>query len=378
MKRRKILAAASSLAVLAALLTGCGAQPQEGSVTAGVLTLRVNPEIAIYYNTDGKVVALEGDNQDGREIVEAYPDYIGKDCEVVVQELVEEIHAAGYFVEEVEGQPRRVVLELDDDSQEPREDFLKDMSRSAQDTLEGLSLGSAVVVEDDGARCLPSPKASEAPVGVSDYNDTDYGPNNDGVTDYNDTDYGPNNDGVTDYDDTDYGPNNDGVTDYNDTDYGPNNDGVTDYNDTDYGPNNDGVTDYVDTDYGPNNDGVTDYDAHSCPGHTHPDARPAHNPAGGGHRLRLRQRRCDGLHDRPPSPRPLPGTPAMTAAPTTMTGAPTMEGTATMAIPATTTEPPRSPAPRGKAPDQPAGGPGAFPAAGKAVSPRDPHAGPDG
>ena len=249
MKRRKILAAASSLAVLAALLTGCGAQPQESSVTAGVLTLRVNPEIAIHYNQSGKVVALKGDNQDGREIVEAYPDYIGKDCEVVVQELVEEIHAAGYFVEEVEGQPRRVVLELDDDSQEPREDFLEDMSRSAQDALEGLSLGSAVVVEDDAA-VSPSPKASEAPVGASDYNNTDYGPNNDGVTDYDDTDYGPNNDGVTDYNDTDYGPNNDGVTDYAptpapatptpapvqptpppvvDTDYGYGSDGVTDY-----------------------------------------------------------------------------------------------------------------------------------------------------
>ena len=251
MKRRKILAAASSLAVLAALLTGCGAQPQDGSVTAGVLTLRVNPEIAIHYNQSGKVVALKGDNQDGREIVEAYPDYIGKDCEVVVQELVEEIHAAGYFVEEVEGQPRRVVLELDDDSQEPREDFLEDMSRSAQDALEGLSLGSAVVVEDDAA-VSPSPKASP---GTSDYNDTDYGPNNDGVTDYNDTDYGPNNDGVTDYNDTDYGPNNDGVTDYNDTDYGSNNDGVTDYNDTNYGDH--GNTNYGDTNY---DDDGSDYD----------------------------------------------------------------------------------------------------------------------
>ena len=262
MKRRKILAAASSLAVLAALLTGCGAQPQESSVTAGVLTLRVNPEIAIHYNQSGKVVALEGDNQDGREIVEAYPDYIGKDCEVVVQELVEEIHAAGYFVEEVEGHPRRVVLELDDDSQEPREDFLEDMSRSAQDALEGLSLGSAVVVEDDGAAVSPSPKASP---GTSDYNDTDYGPNNDGVTDYNDTDYGPNNDGVTDYNDTDYGPNNDGVTDYNDTDYGPNNDGVTDYAPTPApatptpAPVQPTLPPVVDTDYGYGSDGVTDY-----------------------------------------------------------------------------------------------------------------------
>ena len=252
-QRRKVLAAVSSLAVLgAALLAGCGTPANEGAILpeTGTLTLRVNPEIAIHYNQSGKVVALKGDNQDGREIVEAYPDYIGKDCEVVVQELVEEIHAAGYFVEEVEGQPRRVVLELDDDSQEPREDFLEDMSRSAQDALEGLSLGSAVVVEDDGAAVSPSPKASEAPVGASDYNNTDYGPNNDGVTDYNDTDYGPNNDGVTDYNDTDYGPNNDGVTDYAptpapatptpapvqptpppvvDTDYGYGSDGVTDY-----------------------------------------------------------------------------------------------------------------------------------------------------
>ena len=248
MKRRKILAAASSLAVLAALLTGCGAQPQDGSVTAGVLTLRVNPEIAIHYNQSGKVVALEGDNQDGREIVEAYPDYIGKDCEVVVQELVEEIHAAGYFVEEVEGHPRRVVLELDDDSQEPREDFLEDMSRSAQDALEGLSLGSAVVVEDDGAAVSPSPKASP---GTSDYNDTDYGPNNDGVTDYDDTDYGPNNDGVTDYDDTDYGPNNDGVTDYAPTPApatptpAPVQPTLPPVVDTDYGYGSDGVTDYT-------------------------------------------------------------------------------------------------------------------------------------
>ena len=56
-----------------------------------------------------------------------------------------------------------------------------------------------------------------------------------------------------------------GVTDYNDTDYGPNNDGVTDYNDTDYGPNNDGVTDYGSTNYGDSNydDGGSDYDGDS-------------------------------------------------------------------------------------------------------------------
>ena len=81
------------------------------------------------------------------------------------------------------------------------------------------------------------------------YDDTDYGPNNDGVTDYNDTDYGPNNDGVTDYNDTDYGPNNDGVTDYNDTNY---HDDDGDHGDTHYGDTN-----YHDDD---GDDGDTNYD----------------------------------------------------------------------------------------------------------------------
>ena len=242
MKRRKFFAAASSLAVLAAaLLTGCGGAPQSGSVPAGTLTLRVNPEIQIAYDEEGKVLSLTGENGDGKEIVAAYPDYIGKDCQVVVQELVEEIHEAGYFVEEMEGEGRRIVLELEPGSKEPRDDFLEDMGRSAEETVRELKLSSEVNLtgENDGdddskkgsassltkdkkAEATPKPKAT-------DYGDTDYGPNNDGVTDYDDTDYGPNNDGVTDYDDTDYGPNNDGVTDYDDTDYGPNNDGVTDY-----------------------------------------------------------------------------------------------------------------------------------------------------
>ena len=51
--RRKVLAAVSSLAVLAAvLLAGCATQPAEGNALkeTGILTLSVNPEIQIEYN----------------------------------------------------------------------------------------------------------------------------------------------------------------------------------------------------------------------------------------------------------------------------------------------------------------------------------------
>ena len=341
--RRKIFAAVSSLAIFtAALLTGCGSPETPAAEGAalketGTLMLSVNPEIQIDYNKEGKVIALAGQNEEGKGIVEAYPDYIGKNCDVVLRDLVEKINEAGYFVEDIDGNEKNIVLQLEPGSVLPSDHFLADMSASTQAAVKEISLSSGIVTIDgddyDPAYAKggePSPyitlekaqeialtqanvpaedavfddkefdhddgtpvfeleftangneyeydvhaatgkvvkaghKAVNAQAGQQqasssgDYNDTDYGPNNDGVTDYNDTDYGPNNDGVTDYNDTDYGPNNDGVTDYNDTDYGPNNDGVTDYNDTDYGPNNDGVTDYNDTDYGPNNDGVTDY-----------------------------------------------------------------------------------------------------------------------
>ena len=286
---------------------------REAVQPAGTLLLSVNPEIELDYDQKGNVLALEGINADGKKVVEAYPDFEGKSCRDVVGDLVTEINEAGYFDTTIEGHEKNIILKLAKGSEYPDDDFLEGIAEEVRTTVEANQIGSQALAldEDDYDKTLGSKgyisaeaardiiskqlgrtdlqfveKEYELDDGVYEieflmdgvgyeyevnavngkvqkveaYDDTDYGPNNDGVTDYNDTDYGPNNDGVTDYDDTDYGPNNDGVTDYNDTDYGPNNDGVTDYDDTDYGPNNDGVTDYNDTDYGPNNDGVTDYD----------------------------------------------------------------------------------------------------------------------
>ena len=63
--------------------------------------------------------------------------------------------------------------------------------------------------------------------------------------------------GDSNYDDTDYGVDNDGMTNYS-----PPASGTPVPEDTDYGPDNDGVTDYHDgnTDYNSNNEDDTDYD----------------------------------------------------------------------------------------------------------------------
>ena len=318
--RRKLFAAVSSLAVaLTVLLTGC-AEPEGAALRdTGTLTLSVNPEIQIEYDEAGRVLALTGRNEEGQGIVEVYTDYIGKDCDEVLQDLIVEIHEAGFFVDGVDGNEKNIVLQLEPGSVLPDDDFLEEMCASTQAAVQGLDLSSGIVTIDSGdydpayaQGGQPSPyitleKAQEialaqanVPAAEAVFDDRDFDHDDgtpifelefaangneyeydvhavtgkvvraehrilvaqpaDGAANYGDTDYGPNSDGVTDYDDTDYGPNSDGVTDYDDTDYGPNSDGVTDYDDTDYGPNSDGVTDYDDTDYGPNSDGVTDYD----------------------------------------------------------------------------------------------------------------------
>ena len=342
MKRKNIFFTAIVALTLGAaiILTGCGSRAasdeggaknqidnvelQDGKTAignTGVIILSVNPEISIEYDEYGKVVALSGNNHDGEEIVSVYKDYIGKDCKSVLKDLIVEIYEEGYFVKDIDGNKKNIVIQIEPGSVLPEDDFLENIYSNTQETIKELNLTSGIVTidendydptystEDHLSHYITLEKAQEialtqANVNAADavFNDKEfdfddgtavfeleftvngieYDYDIDAVTgkvlkaehkairtdsntgnpsDKDDAANGDNtnNTGVTDYNGTDYGPNNDGVTDYDDTDYGPNNDGVTDYNDTDYGPNNDGVTDYDDTDYGPNNDGVTDY-----------------------------------------------------------------------------------------------------------------------
>ena len=293
--RRKIFGAVSSLAVASAvLLTGCGDSAANGAALqeAGILTLSVNPEIQIEYDREGRVTALAGQNDDGKEIVEAYPDYIGKSCEEVLQGLIVEINEAGYFVDEIDGNQKNIVLQLEPGSLLPSANFLSDMSASTQEAVSGLSLTSGIVTigdddydpayaKDGGlspyitlekaqeiALTQANVKSADAVFEDKEFDHDDGTPIFELEFTANGNEYEYDIHAVTGKviraeheavktsgETTDKGA----ASNQNDTDYGPNNDGVTDYNDTDYGPNNDGVTDYNDTDYGPNSDGVTDY-----------------------------------------------------------------------------------------------------------------------
>ena len=188
--KRRTAASVSSLAVMAAvLLTGCGTgaqsagapaqvQPQgmasqapvqtqaaasaawggaqeaaaqtSDEMDAGSLLLSVNPEIQIEYNREGRVTDLNGMNPDGEVIVSSYRDYIGKPCGQVLEELVAAINAAGYFVDDVDGGARNIVLQLEPGSLLPGKDFMEDMSTSTRNAVYEQQLASRVVlIEDD-------------------------------------------------------------------------------------------------------------------------------------------------------------------------------------------------------------------------------------
>ncbi len=323
MKLRRMMTAAMASSLALFLLAGCGTagnQPTSAPLAeTGQLVLSVNPEILITYNREGKVTALEGANEEGRAIVAAYPDYVGKECDAVLEDLIREIHEAGYFVEDLDGNSRNIILQLEPGSVLPEEDFLDDMSLSARHAVEGLTLESGVVTiggEDydpqyaqggNPSEYITREKAQEialeqANVSAADArfddreldledgtpiyeleftaNGVEYEYHVDartgkirkaehqaiptggaaptqaeGTQAYNDTDYGPNSDGVTDYNDTDYGPNSDGVTDYNDTNY---DDGGSNYDADGEDGWDDGNTHYGDTNY--DDGGDTNYD----------------------------------------------------------------------------------------------------------------------
>ena len=153
MKRTHKNIARALLMVLlpAALLAGCAAPADQGQTLGekGLLTLSVNPEIQIEYNKEGRVTALTGGNEDGRQVVQAYPDYVGKPCGQVLSDLIGQIHKAGYFVEEVDGNAKSIVLELEPGSALPSQDFLQQMSACTQQAVKELALGSGIVTIDE-------------------------------------------------------------------------------------------------------------------------------------------------------------------------------------------------------------------------------------
>ena len=142
-----------TMAALLALtaLAGCGKEgttAQVGTEAIGCLSLRVNPEIDIHYDENGKVTRVVGENEEGREILQGYSGYEGKDCATVVGELVERIKSAGYFVPDADGLAQDVTLQIAPGSEVPSDDFLPAIQQEVQGMLADVEISGRVVEID--------------------------------------------------------------------------------------------------------------------------------------------------------------------------------------------------------------------------------------
>ena len=224
---------------------------QPNFVPYGALRIQINPDVELTLSRTDRVLELEGLNEDGQDLINGY-NYSGKDREDVAGELVERAIDLGYLSG---GETVSITVTSADADWQAREEQAarEDLEERYGETIV-IQIGPApeeepateVVIPVAPPSPTPAPSAPPVPSadpGITDYDDTDYGPNADGVTDYEDTDYGPYSDGVTDYEPPDDDPYVDGDTDYEDRDDGDDRDDDWDDDDNDDDGGDDGERD---------------------------------------------------------------------------------------------------------------------------------------
>ena len=220
------------------------ATTSQTSPPTGALRIQINPDVELTLSRTDRVLELEGLNEDGQSLIAGY-EYSGKDREDVTGELVERAIDMGYLSG---GETVSItVTSADADWQAPEGTggpggsggAVRGDHRDPNRPRAGGGPANQVVIPVAPPSPTPSPTSDLTPEPVPEPTPAPSAPPvpsaDPGITDYDDTDYGPNADGGHRYEDTDYGPYSDGVTDYEPPDDGPYVDGDTDYEDRDDG-----------------------------------------------------------------------------------------------------------------------------------------------
>lgn len=188
----------SILLILSIVFVGCEFTREQENIVAineeisentspletGSMTLKVNPEIKVHYNKDGKVTNLESKNSEANNILKGYTSYENKDVDVVIRRLVEIIGEQGYFLEEVEGERKEIILELEKGSVVPKADFIDKIVKSVEEYVNSNKWDKEIIEANYDLKDITKEVKNEGPVVVlSNGNNTNY------ATNYSDTNY---------------------------------------------------------------------------------------------------------------------------------------------------------------------------------------------
>lgn len=106
----------------------------------GFIRLNVNPEIRIGYNADGTVTGISAENSEAEALLEGFTDYHGKSCEEVIDKLIAMVTDAGYLIDDIDGENKVVVIQLESESKEPAKGFIDNLRTHAEKGTDKLDV----------------------------------------------------------------------------------------------------------------------------------------------------------------------------------------------------------------------------------------------
>lgn len=169
---RKLFAVLMSAVMLLGLLAGCNNAGNAGTTAAtedttmanpiasGMLVVNANASVNVSYDNNGLVLELEGIDDNGKELVSEYQDYLGESCSTVVCTLIKNSSAVGYLTES-----NYVMIKQAVGSQLPGTNFMEELTTDAKAALEAVKSSALLLVfaekdlDENGYINLESAKA---------------------------------------------------------------------------------------------------------------------------------------------------------------------------------------------------------------------------
>ncbi len=111
----------------------------------GFVLLNINPEIRIAFDTEGFVTNVEAHNKEAEAILDGFEGFEGKACKEVVDSLIVRVKDAGYLVDDIDGENKLIVIQLESGSHEPSEGFIEDLRSSARNKVKDFDAEPEII-----------------------------------------------------------------------------------------------------------------------------------------------------------------------------------------------------------------------------------------
>lgn len=106
----------------------------------GFVHLNINPEIRVGFNADGNVTSVDTLNSDAEVLLKNFTGYEGKTCKEVINRLLTLVKQAGYLIDDIDGENKVIVIQLEAGSKAPMDNFISELEEAAKKTVKDLDV----------------------------------------------------------------------------------------------------------------------------------------------------------------------------------------------------------------------------------------------